>query len=776
MARHGFFTVATLVTALAGAAAAVDDNKVCRWVGASAGSDAWCNSNCNHNPPHCPADACACTQAAASPAQPSGSCRGNDSRCKTQGATHAGCKALQEQGSDCRWHHPAQAVAAPRHTTQTAFPMSGATDFAMHAAIATRQDGVIFGRALPTADGHGGLWANGGSRGQGKMLFIRRGKVCFDVGWVGFICGRTAVADGQPHTVGVQFSGGRYHVSVDGAVEASGLRATKDRAGDVWVRGERIGHAGQPGSMSRDFAGTIDDTTYASRPYVEGDAPNYCSSWGDPHVVQFRRGGQGSRTVVHTQVKGTFTLFSYLHPATGKRVTITTVQDKPNANGRGPAFNTRVTMTVDDHGPGRAVVYDLFAGGLGGAAAATEALNASVVTASTHGGTGAAAVGGAATFPWPRSVLPGRFDKVVSFRGGSLGTLSAAAPVKLHIAVRGRGSWKYLDVGIEFYGNVSATTGLCDGSLPPCEEGCSSHTEGVCHCTTPPDKEDTCDALETCCSRAKDAALLEFPFDPLKDGAYRSCMEDGFHLGECCEDGADPSACCGESIPEDCRVDDYCDCGIGQACDQKTGFCDAESPLCMPPATTTSAPPAATTTAPAATPTAPTWKKWSGDWDLEGGALKGVASLKIGSDGSVSVGASTGQLRASTSTRCPGQPCVHAATTGGLAVFVALVDAPAQEAQEARASRVMVAAYTQDDALVVRGPASARVEGGAGGCTGAALAAQQKQALDALQATQEAVAASMRAMLGQMKEADLETAALEEEGRRLQAASAQAGC
>ena len=52
----------------------------------------------------------------------------------------------------------------------------------------------------------------------------------------------------------------------------------------------------------------------------------------------------------------------------------------------------------------------------------------------------------------------------------------------------------------------------------------------------------------------------------------------------------------------------------------------------------------------------------------------------------------------------------------------------------------------------------------------------QKQALDALQATQEAVAASMRAMLGQMKEADLETAALEEEGRRLQAASAQGGC
>jgi len=34
--------------------------KKCTWIGASAGTDAWCNSNCNHNPANCPAASCCC--------------------------------------------------------------------------------------------------------------------------------------------------------------------------------------------------------------------------------------------------------------------------------------------------------------------------------------------------------------------------------------------------------------------------------------------------------------------------------------------------------------------------------------------------------------------------------------------------------------------------------------------------------------------------------------------------------------------------------------------
>ena len=32
----------------------------CTWIGASAGSDSWCNSNCNNNPSFCPASSCKC--------------------------------------------------------------------------------------------------------------------------------------------------------------------------------------------------------------------------------------------------------------------------------------------------------------------------------------------------------------------------------------------------------------------------------------------------------------------------------------------------------------------------------------------------------------------------------------------------------------------------------------------------------------------------------------------------------------------------------------------
>jgi len=35
--------------------------KTCKWIGASAGSDDWCNQNCNHNPPYCPSSSCSCT-------------------------------------------------------------------------------------------------------------------------------------------------------------------------------------------------------------------------------------------------------------------------------------------------------------------------------------------------------------------------------------------------------------------------------------------------------------------------------------------------------------------------------------------------------------------------------------------------------------------------------------------------------------------------------------------------------------------------------------------
>ena len=552
-------------------------------------------------------------------------------------------------------------------------------------------------------------------------------------------------------------------------------------------------------------------------------------------VVHFA-GADGRRTTTHSQIKGTFTLFSFLDPTTKQRVSITTVQDRPlGLKGGRVAFNTRVTVTIDANGPGKKVVYDMYAGGTGGVAAATKAISDQHVMVKSSAQAAPHSV-------WPRSISPGRFREVVTFSvgaepsttthrdpdtaclgngaacggatcgycnvklhvcfrcsandGGACGggetpnhycaepapttaggtttpsgarqvtitqsgsgfqwqmasstpgvvsgtgnwptitllqgddvtfkgqpgpyhwfafiagaahggygnanaiydqgaanngktftathtfattgdytyycsphgnmqgsirvsapattaapatdtttglhctsvwegttdawcdatcnhvppvcpdthctcvsggpittTLTSAlvpAPVTLYVSARGGDAWAYLDVGVEYRGNLSAVDGLCDNSLPPCAEGCSTHQPGVCHCTTPPELDLTCDVLESCCERAKDPT---FPNNPFLGGDYRSCMEDGYHLNGCCEEDANKEDCCAPSIPQDCRIDDYCDCGRGETCNKKTGFCDPNSPMCGPQGT---APPPVTTTATTTTTTTTT--------------------------------------------------------------------------------------------------------------------------------------------------------------------------
>lgn len=66
-------------------------------------------------------------------------------------------------------------------------------DFTWSAWIRTAGSGVIFARAPA-----GGKWVHGG-----KTLFVRNGKLCFDVGWVGAVTSRAAVADDRWHHVAV---------------------------------------------------------------------------------------------------------------------------------------------------------------------------------------------------------------------------------------------------------------------------------------------------------------------------------------------------------------------------------------------------------------------------------------------------------------------------------------------------------------------------------------------------------------------------------------------
>lgn len=92
---------------------------------------------------------------------------------------------------------------------------------------------------------------DGSWKPNSKMLFIKQGKVAFDIGWVGEITSSTSVSDGNTHLVGVKFDNGKYHVVVDGHEEASGLRAIPDNPTDV----VQVGSAIQ--DMAPAFEGTI---------------------------------------------------------------------------------------------------------------------------------------------------------------------------------------------------------------------------------------------------------------------------------------------------------------------------------------------------------------------------------------------------------------------------------------------------------------------------------------------------------------------------------------
>ena len=135
--------------------------------------------------------------------------------------------------------------------------IDGHHDFDLRTTITTTSEaGTIVGKCFP-----GGIWRNGvapdarsaAEEYQCKMLFVRGGRLCFDIGWVAGIEGQSNVADGGAHEVMLRFEAGQYHLFVDGQEEAAGLRAVPDPPDAVWVVGEAIGHSPGGGDCSSKF-------------------------------------------------------------------------------------------------------------------------------------------------------------------------------------------------------------------------------------------------------------------------------------------------------------------------------------------------------------------------------------------------------------------------------------------------------------------------------------------------------------------------------------------
>ena len=110
----------------------------------------------------------------------------------------------------------AQAAAAPLvfdGTTRVEvaqpedFDLAGA-DYTIAARIKTKEGGSLFARAPATKK-----WAHGG-----KALFVRKGKLVFDIGWVGEVSSRGRVDDDRWHDVAVtyQHHNGQVRLYIDG--------------------------------------------------------------------------------------------------------------------------------------------------------------------------------------------------------------------------------------------------------------------------------------------------------------------------------------------------------------------------------------------------------------------------------------------------------------------------------------------------------------------------------------------------------------------------------
>jgi hypothetical protein len=102
------------------------------------------------------------------------------------------------------------------------------TPITVAAWIRTETDGTIFSQANAE-----GPWIP-----DGKTFFIRGGRLCYDVGWVGALCGETEVADGDWHHVAFTWNPRSERVTlwVDGEEQASEQLAPRAALPDSVVR------------------------------------------------------------------------------------------------------------------------------------------------------------------------------------------------------------------------------------------------------------------------------------------------------------------------------------------------------------------------------------------------------------------------------------------------------------------------------------------------------------------------------------------------------------
>ncbi len=178
-------------------------------------------------------------------------------------ATGASLASGQQPASDASdryekrdtWHETLLAsLAGHSSEAEDVAPMPdlGRSDFTFSAWIRTEEGGTILARA--PAEGN---WAP-----QGKTFFVRGGRLVYDIGWVGTVPSRRAVADGRWHHVALAQSDDAFELWIDGEADVDDdLRHEPDVPGHVMKIGFTNGN--YPGPSG--FEGELDEVRIYDR-------------------------------------------------------------------------------------------------------------------------------------------------------------------------------------------------------------------------------------------------------------------------------------------------------------------------------------------------------------------------------------------------------------------------------------------------------------------------------------------------------------------------------
>lgn len=180
-------------------------------------------------------------------------------------------------------------------------------DYSVTARIRAQQDGTIFSHTNAT-----GPWVP-----NGKALFVRGGKLCFDVGWVGVVTSKRAVGDGKWHQVTLTWKQqtGEVRLYVDGQVDATGVLKLLDK--QVASATFRLGFAAEDFPTPSHFQGDIErvrfyqrvltDKEVRSAPVDQGKPNRMLGDWdlkGTGEVVTNKVGAKGRGKTVRGSGQG----------------------------------------------------------------------------------------------------------------------------------------------------------------------------------------------------------------------------------------------------------------------------------------------------------------------------------------------------------------------------------------------------------------------------------------------------------------------------------------